>query len=629
MKKQLHNYIGKLFLLLVSVLSFTNGSAQVVHTESFDNVTFLPAGWAGVGSINSWSRRTTGTFPTCLPNTGAAMARFNSRNATVGTQQTISTPIIDLSYIGTDTSTFSFWIYRNDSLVTDTDKISVYINTARSLTGATLFGEVARSIAISMPDTQAVAGWYQYKFDLPAGFNTDSNYILIQGTTASGGGTGFNIFIDDVQWESFPVICTGTPAPGTISVSLPLICGGSGSSVLTLQSPDTTTGVSYQWRSAPTDSGPWTNFGGSVRTINSGTLNATTYFSVLVSCSFSGLSDSTVVDSVVVSLAPLPSVTIPFDSATYCLNTNVPVILSASGAVTYSWSPATGLDVTVGDSVNAIVANTTIYTVTGVDSIGCSNTAQVTVVPHNTPNVTGTASTNNVCFGDSVTLNATSQLTSVTYIWFPGADTAASITVLPDTSIVYSVVGISLFGCSGTQSVDTAAINVVLPAVASFTDSIMASTVSFTNMSTGGTGYIWDFGDGNASFQANPTYTYSADGTYTVTLVVLNGSCPPDTFIQVITIFTAGINEIAGNNAMMVLQNSSMNNATILFHSDQPKAVMQVINSLGQVILERNIVATGNKNFKEEIDLTNLVSGVYSIHIITSVHDFSKKLIKM
>ncbi len=629
MKKTLHNYIGSLFFLLVSILSSTNGSAQVLHTESFDNATFLPTGWAGVGTVASWSRRTTGTFPTCLPHSGAAMARFNSRTAVVGTQQTISTPIIDLSYIGTDTSTFSFWIYRNDTLSIDTDKISIYVNTTRSLTGATLLGEVARSRQISMPDTQAVSGWYQYSFDVPAGFNTDSNYVLIEGTTASGGGTGQNTFIDDVQWESYPVICTGTPTTGTISASIALICGGSGSSVLTLQNPDTTNGVSYQWRSALTNSGPWTNFGSSVRSINTGVLSATTYFSVVVSCSFSGFSDSTAIDSVVVSLAPLPTVSIPFDSATYCLNTNVPVVLTASGAVTYTWSPATGLDATTGDTVNAIIAGNTTYTVTGIDSIGCSNTDQVVVVTHNTPNVTGTASATNVCFGDSVTLNATSQLGSVTYIWFPGADTAASITVLPDTSIVYSVVGISLYGCSGTQSVDTAAITVVLPAAASFTDSITARTVTFTNTSTGGTGYIWYFGDGNGSFQPNPVYTYSADGTDTVMLVVLNGSCPPDTFFQVITIFTSGINDIASINGITVLQNSSMDKATVLFNSDQPKAVLQVINSLGQVIFERNIFAKGNRDFKEEIDMSGLASGVYSIHIINSARDFSKKLIKL
>src|SRR5690242_21101145 len=128
MKKQIHFYAGTLFFLVASLFFCSSGSAQFVNTESFDNTTFLPAGWASVGTSNAWVRRTAGTFPTCTTHSGAAMARYSSRTTAVGTVQTISTPRIDLAAIGTDTSTFSFWIYRNDSLVTDTDKISVYVN---------------------------------------------------------------------------------------------------------------------------------------------------------------------------------------------------------------------------------------------------------------------------------------------------------------------------------------------------------------------------------------------------------------------------------------------------------------------------------------------------------------------
>lgn len=54
----------------------------------------------------------------------------------------------------------------------------------------------------------------------------------------------------------------------------------------------------------------------------------------------------------------------------------------------------------------------------------------------------------------------------------------------------------------------------------------------FTNLSTDSVPmtYLWDFGDGNNSFQTNPIYIYGAPGTYQVTLVVTNQfGC--DTFI--------------------------------------------------------------------------------------------------
>ncbi len=47
-------------------------------------------------------------------------------------------------------------------------------------------------------------------------------------------------------------------------------------------------------------------------------------------------------------------------------------------------------------------------------------------------------------------------------------------------------------------------------------------TVNFTSNGSIGLDYFWDFGDGNTSTQANPSYTYNDTGTYAVMLVVLD-----------------------------------------------------------------------------------------------------------
>ncbi len=51
--------------------------------------------------------------------------------------------------------------------------------------------------------------------------------------------------------------------------------------------------------------------------------------------------------------------------------------------------------------------------------------------------------------------------------------------------------------------------------------------VSFTNQSSGATSYSWTFGDGGNSTATNPSHTYTAEGTYTVTLTATN-SCGSD-----------------------------------------------------------------------------------------------------
>ncbi|MDX2135680.1 MAG: PKD domain-containing protein [Saprospiraceae bacterium] len=43
--------------------------------------------------------------------------------------------------------------------------------------------------------------------------------------------------------------------------------------------------------------------------------------------------------------------------------------------------------------------------------------------------------------------------------------------------------------------------------------------VTFTNTTVGGSGYFWDFGDGQTSTAFSPSHTYAAPGTYTVCLV--------------------------------------------------------------------------------------------------------------
>ncbi|PLW92230.1 MAG: hypothetical protein C0592_11825 [Marinilabiliales bacterium] len=61
--------------------------------------------------------------------------------------------------------------------------------------------------------------------------------------------------------------------------------------------------------------------------------------------------------------------------------------------------------------------------------------------------------------------------------------------------------------------------------------------VNFTNLSSSGTNpsYMWDFGDGNTSTQANPSHTYTMTGTYTVCLVVTD-SCAADTICDTVSV---------------------------------------------------------------------------------------------
>lgn len=54
-------------------------------------------------------------------------------------------------------------------------------------------------------------------------------------------------------------------------------------------------------------------------------------------------------------------------------------------------------------------------------------------------------------------------------------------------------------------------------------------SVQFQNLSINGLNFNWNFGDGGSSGQISPTHTYSAPGSYSVTLIVDGGNCGIDT----------------------------------------------------------------------------------------------------
>jgi len=72
--------------------------------------------------------------------------------------------------------------------------------------------------------------------------------------------------------------------------------------------------------------------------------------------------------------------------------------------------------------------------------------------------------------------------------------------------------------------------------VAAFTYEVNGMDVVFTDTSTNDpTAWAWDFGDGSTSEEQNPTHSYAADGTYTVSLTATN-AVGSNTYTEDITI---------------------------------------------------------------------------------------------
>jgi len=100
---------------------------------------------------------------------------------------------------------------------------------------------------------------------------------------------------------------------------------------------------------------------------------------------------------------------------------------------------------------------------------------------------------------------------------FPITSTGGSVTIRQTTDALQNFFGFSL-------SWQCAASNVA--PVANFTSDVTSTctgTIQFTDKSTSGpTSWLWDFGDGQTSAFQSPQHTYTASGTYSVSLTATN-----------------------------------------------------------------------------------------------------------
>jgi gliding motility-associated-like protein len=329
----------------------------------------------------------------------------------------------------------------------------------------------------------------------------------------------------------------------------------------------------------------------------------------------SGIDSVTILNVNQLNLAVNPS------SAVICAGDSV--TLTASGASSYTWNPATGLSSSTDSVVIASPSSTTTYTLTGTN-LACIDSITITVTVQPLPLSPFSIVPDSVCTGEDVTLTYTGTSAPLaTYDWnFDGGiitsgsgqgpyqahwDTGGiyilsltvtengctSLTTLdtvlifspPDPSFLiapdeicagemievfytgnasataiynwsfgtgtilqgtgqgpyivqYNSAGqeevtltVTEHGCPSSQS-DTLQVDSipVVAFVASDTTGCDSLSVQFTNLSSGASTYLWDFGDGSTDTSMNPSKTFGI-GSYTISLIATSSQGCKDTLI--------------------------------------------------------------------------------------------------
>ncbi len=353
-------------------------------------------------------------------------------------------------------------------------------------------------------------------------------------TVGASGGTGFYNYM----WNTSPATFTQTISslnPGNYTATVSDANNCSATSSITITEPPALTISSAGFPSTcygsnngqaiiipaggtPTYSYQWLPSGGitaSASSLSPGTYTATA----------TDANGCTITASIVVT-QPAPIVATAVGSTTICSGQNTNITASASGGIAgyiFNW---TG----VGTGATQVVSPTsnTNYVVVATDANGCiGNSATVTI------NVTSLTLANltvspasGICFGNSTNIfsNVFGNTGPVTINWSGGLGTGnGPFTVAPTTSTTYVVTVADACGNAVTSSVPVTVnpLPVISLSPQSITNCEQAS-LTYVDNSTTNTGsiYSWSFGDGNTSNQMSPSNTYTASGTYIISVTV-------------------------------------------------------------------------------------------------------------
>jgi gliding motility-associated-like protein len=257
---------------------------------------------------------------------------------------------------------------------------------------------------------------------------------------------------------------------------------------------------------------------------------------------------STCTDDVIVNVSIVDTSLQVIGSASFCELDSA--VLRAGVASSYQWL-RNGVVISGATSREYVARVSGVYRVVLSTSIGCTDTSRaVTITVNPRPRAQFTTNSLVQCMrGNVFVFTNQSTLTSgaMTYQWdFGNGQTSA----LASPSYSYAAPGsylvmLSVFSNAGCRDTASVVVTVNPQPVAAFTvnDStqcINGNLFSFTNqssISSGSISYLWNFGNGVVSAQANPQHVYTQPGNYTVTLYVTSGTGCVDSASRIMTVY--------------------------------------------------------------------------------------------
>jgi len=186
------------------------------------------------------------------------------------------------------------------------------------------------------------------------------------------------------------------------------------------------------------------------------------------------------------------------------------------------------------------------YNISVIDACGNTYSSSVFVTVKPLPTINVSANINSGCVPLTVNFNNNNAEVGQTHIWNFGDNTPLSAEKNPLHTYTkpgyYNIelITTSVNGCTNSN-IYSNFISVWEQPVANFTytplvPTYIDPTVNFTNTSTNGIPYNWDFGDGKNSNLLDPIHTYQSSGIYNVELIAISTKGCKDTITYIVEI---------------------------------------------------------------------------------------------
>ncbi|KAA5534594.1 T9SS type A sorting domain-containing protein [Taibaiella lutea] len=376
-----------LFTFLIALIAMFS-QAQSVYVNGFGASTASPADPPSTLDANlstgSWTIAS-GSFSSLAGATGEAL----SMSSATATTNTWMLPLTVTAAHSLALTSFSFW---NRASATGYTNWQLDVNgTVIGSGSVSASGASTGTISISGPALTAVSA-------LTGSVNV---HLVWSGGTHGSTGTGRldNFTLNGTTTTSG---CSGTPANGTATASITSLCSGN-TTTLTLFGASTGAGISYQWQSFV--SGAWSNISSANSlTYTTPALSANAYYRCTTTCSNSGLSGNSNIDTITVHPLPAPSI-----SGTASIFSGASTNLTFTGTTgdTITYTDGTTPAVTVISGMSSVVSvsptvSTTYSITSATSSFGCTQSisgqsATVTII---SPTDTIPTRDNNLAMGN-------------------------------------------------------------------------------------------------------------------------------------------------------------------------------------------------------------------------------------